>query len=207
MKMALLLISSVWQKSDFCYNFVMSIKDLINQKRLSFDAILDFYKTDVASIRTGRATPALVEDVIVDVYGQKMHVKELATITAPEPRSLLIQPWDKSAVSAIEGAIRKSDLGLNPVVDGQAIRLNIPSLTEERRKEFIKLLKQKTEESRVKIRRIREEIWHKVQTMEHAHEINEDDKFKAKGDLQKLVDEYNKKIEELEKRKEQELLT
>ena len=207
MKMALLLISSVWQKSDFCYNFVMSIKDLINQKRLSFDAILDFYKTDVASIRTGRATPALVEDVIVDVYGQKMHVKELATITAPEPRSLLIQPWDKSAVSAIEGAIRKSDLGLNPVVDGQAIRLNIPSLTEERRKEFIKLLKQKTEESRVKIRRIREEIWHKVQTMEHAHEINEDDKFKAKGDLQKLVDEYNKKIEELEKIKEQELLT
>jgi ribosome recycling factor len=184
----------------------MVTKDLINQKKPSFDAVLDFYKTDIASIRTGRATPALVEDIVVDTYGQKMRIKELATITAPEPRSLLIQPWDKGVVSGIEGAIRKSELGLNPVVDGQTIRLSIPSLTEERRKEFIKLLKQKTEESRVKIRRIREEIWHKVQTMERDHEINEDDKFKARDDLQKLVDDYNKKIEELEKRKEQELM-
>lgn len=184
----------------------MTTKDLFNQKKPSFDGVFDFYKTDIASIRTGRATPSLVEDVVVDVYGQKMHIKELATITAPEPRSLLIQPWDKGVVEAISGAIRKSEIGLNPVVDGQTIRLNIPSLTEERRKEFIKLLKQKTEESRVKIRRIREEIWNKVQTMEHEHEIGEDDKFKAKDDLQKIVDDYNKKIEELEKKKEQELL-
>ena len=184
----------------------MAIKDLFNSKKPSFDGVLEFYKSDIATIRTGRATPALVEDVAVDVYGQRMTIKELATITAPEPRSLLIQPWDKSVVAAIEGAIRKSELGLNPVVDGQTIRLNIPSLTEERRREFIKLLKQKTEEARVKIRRIREEIWHKAQTMEQAHEISEDDKFKAKDDLQKLVDDYNKKIEELEKKKEQELL-
>lgn len=195
-----------------CYllsvNFsVMTTKDLINSKKPSFDGILNFYKSDVASIRTGRATPALVEDIGAEAYGQKMTIKELATITAPEPRSLIIQPWDKSVVAAIESAIRKSDLGLNPVVDGQIIRLNIPPLTEERRKEFIKLLKQKTEEARVKIRRIREEIWHKVQTMEHAHEISEDDKFKAKDDLQKLVDDYNQKIEDLEKKKEQELLT
>lgn len=190
-------------------NFVINvaIKDLINQKKASFDGIFEFYKNDIASIRTGRATPALVENVVVEAYGQRMTVKELATITAPEPRSLLIQPWDKGVVSAIEGAIRKSELGLNPVVDGQAIRLNIPVLTEERRKEFIKLLKQKTEEARVKIRHIREEIWHRVQTMERAHEISEDEKFKAKDDLQKLVDEYNKKIEELEKKKERELLT
>lgn len=185
----------------------MTTKDLINQKKSNFDAVLDFYKTDIASIRTGRATPVLVEDIVVDAYGQKMQIKELATITVPEPRSLLIQPWDKGVISAIEGAIRKSDLGLNPVVDGQAIRLNIPSLTEERRKEFIKLLKQKTEESRVKLRRIREEIWDKIQAMERDHEIREDDKFKAKEDLQKIIDEYNKKIEELEKKKEQELLT
>ena len=137
---------------------------------------------------------------------KKMTIKELATINAPEPRSLVIQPWDKAVVAAIEGAIRKSELGLNPVVDGQIIRLNIPSLTEERRKEFIKLLKQKTEEARVKIRRIREEIWHKAQSMEHAHEISEDDKCQAKDDLQKLVDDFNKKIEDLEKKKEQELM-
>lgn len=188
---------------------VMPTKDLLNSKKHSFDAALEFYKTDIASIRTGRATPALVEDIVVDAYGQnqKMHVKELATITAPEPRSLLIQPWDKGVVQAIEGAIRKSEIGLSPVVDGQTIRLNIPSLTEERRKEFIKLLKQKTEDARVKIRRIREDIWHKVQTMEHAHEISEDEKFKAKDDLQKMVDDYNKKTEELEKKKEQELLS
>ena len=185
----------------------MDAKTLINQKKPSFDGVLDFYKNDIASIRTGRATPSLVEDVIVDAYGQRMHIKELATITAPEPRSLLIQPWDKGVLSAIEGAIRKSELGLNPVVDGQVIRLNIPALTEERRKEFIKLLKQKTEESRVKIRRVREEIWNKVQAMEREHAISEDDKFKTKDDLQKLVDDYNKKIEELETRKEQELLT
>ena len=183
----------------------MNVKELLNQKKSSFEGILEFYKSDIATIRTGRATPALVEDVAVEVYGQRMTVKELATITAPEPRSLLIQPWDKSVVAAIEGAIRKSELGLNPVVDSQSIRLNIPSLTEERRKEFIKLLKQKTEEARVKIRRIREEIWHKAQAMEQAHEISEDDKFKAKDDLQKLVDDYNKKIEELEKKKEIEL--
>lgn len=183
----------------------MNIKDLINQKKPSFGGILNFYKTDIAGIRTGRATPALVEDINVDAYGQKMTIKELATITAPEPRSLVIQPWDKSVVAAIESAVRKSELGLNPVVDSQSIRLNIPSLTEERRKEFIKLLKQKTEEARVKIRRIREEIWHKVQNMEHAHEISEDDKFQAKDDLQKLVDGYNQKIEDLEKKKEQEL--
>lgn len=184
----------------------LNIKDLINQKKGSFEGVLDFYKNDIASISTGRATPLLVEDVVVDAYGQRMHLKELATITAPEPRSLVIQPWDKAVLEAISGAIRKSDIGLNPVVDGPVIRLNIPSLTEERRKEFIKLLKQKTEESRVKIRRVREEVWHKLQAMEHEHEISEDDKFKAKEDLQKMVDEYNKKIEEFEKKKEQELM-
>ena len=120
----------------------LNIKDLINQKKGSFEGVLDFYKNDIASISTGRATPLLVEDVVVDAYGQRMHLKELATITAPEPRSLVIQPWDKAVLEAISGAIRKSDIGLNPVVDGPVIRLNIPSLTEERRKEFIKLLKQ-----------------------------------------------------------------
>lgn len=185
----------------------MIAKDLINQKKASFEGVSNFYKNDIASIRTGRATPSLVDDILVDAYGQKMRIQELATITAPEPRSLLIQPWDKGVVQLIESAIRKSDLGLNPVVDGQSIRLNIPPLTEDRRMEFIKLLKQKTEESRVKIRRIREEIWHKVQAMEHEHAISEDDKFKAKDDLQKIVDEYNKKIDEFEKKKEQELMS
>ncbi len=184
----------------------MNAKDTINQKKPEFDKILEFYKSDIASIRTGRANPALVEDIEVDYYNQKFRVKELASISAPEPRTIVIQPWDKGVIEAIGGAIRKSDLGLNPVVDGQIIRLNIPSLTEERRKEFIKLLKQKAEESRIKIRRIREDIWDRVQKMERAHEIREDEKFKAKDDLQKLINEYNRKIEDMEKKKEEELM-
>jgi ribosome recycling factor len=184
----------------------VNIKDFLNQKKPNFEGVVTFYKNDISTIRTGRATPALVEDVLVEYYGQKMRIKELATITAPEPRSLLIQPWDKGALEPISGAIRKSEVGLSPVVDGATIRLNIPSLTEERRKDFIKLLKQKTEETRVKIRKVREEIWDKIQEMEEEGDIREDDKFKGKEDLQKMVDEYNSKIEELEKKKEAELM-
>jgi ribosome recycling factor len=183
----------------------MTAKDLLNQKKPIFEGILGFYKTDIATIRTSRATPAIVEDIKVDYYGQNMRVKELASITVPEPRVLIIQPWDKGAVKAIEEAIRKSELGLSPVVDGQIIRLNIPPLTEERRREFVRLLKQKTEGARIKIRRAREEIWDKVQRMEKEGEIPEDDKFWAKDQLQKIVDEYNGKIEELEIKKEREL--
>jgi len=184
----------------------MTVKELLNQKKPAFEGVLSFYKTDIGTIRTSRATPAIVEDIKVDYYGQNMRVKELASITVPEPRILIIQPWDKGAIKAIEEAIRKSELGLSPVVDGQIIRLNIPPLTEERRREFVKLLKQKTEEARIKIRRVREEIWDKVQRMEKEGEIPEDDKFWAKDQLQKIVEEYNQKIEELERKKEQELM-
>lgn len=184
----------------------MTTKELLNQKITDFEKIFNFYKSDITSIRTGRATPALVEDIIVDIYGQKMRVKELASMSVPEPRTLVIQPWDKSAVEPISSAITKSGIGLNPVVDGQTIRLNIPPLTEERRKEFVKNLKQKTEEARVKVRRIREDIWDKIQRMEKSGEIREDDKFKTKEDLQKIVDGYNGKLEELENKKEAELL-
>lgn len=165
----------------------------------NFQAILDFYKQDIASIRTGRATPALVEDISVDAYGQKMTIKELASISVPEPRTVVIQPWDKGVLEAIGTGIQKSSLGLAPIADGDLIRLNIPSLTEERRKEFIKLLKSKTEDARIKIRRAREDM-HKG-----FGDMSKDEEFRAKEDLQKTVDEYNHKIGELEKKKEIEL--
>ena len=184
----------------------MTIKDIFTKHKADFDHVLDFYRTDIASIRTGRATPALVEDIIVDVYGQKMHIKELASLATPEPRTLAISPWDKAALEPISTAIRKSDIGLNPIVDGDMIRLNIPSLTEERRKDFIKMLKAKSEESKVKVRRLREEIWEKIQTMAQDGEIREDEKFRGREDLQKIVDDHNRKIEELEKKKEGELM-
>jgi len=141
----------------------MAVKEVINQKKPEFEKILEFYKADIASIRTGRANPSMVEDIEVDYYGQKFRIKELASINTPEPRTVVIQPWDKGSTEAISNAIRKSDLGLNPTVDSNVIRLNIPPLTEERRKEFIKLLKQKTEESHIKIRRVREEAWDRLQ--------------------------------------------
>ncbi|MEK7583263.1 MAG: ribosome recycling factor [Patescibacteria group bacterium] len=185
----------------------MTLKDIFTKHKSDFDHIIDFYKSDIASIRTGRATPALAEDIIVDAYGQKMHIKELASLATPEPRTLVIQPWDKGTLEPISAAIRKSDIGLNPVVDGEIIRLSIPSLTEERRKDFIKMLKAKSEESKVKIRRLREEMWEKIQTMAQDGEIREDEKFRGREDLQKIVDEHNRKIEELEKKKEGELMT
>lgn len=184
----------------------MTIKDAFAKHKGEFDHILDFYKSDIASIRTGRATPALVEDIQVESYGQMMHIKELASISTPEPRTVVIQPWDKGVLEPISNAIRKSDVGLSPIVDGDLIRLSIPSLTEERRKDFIKLLKQKSEESKVKIRRLREAIWEKIQTMAQDGEIREDEKFRGREDLQKIVDEHNQKIEELEKKKEGELM-
>jgi len=185
----------------------MTTKELLQKGRVDLEGVLDFYKQDISSIRTGRATPALVEDLQIDYFGVKYHLKELASLSTPEPRSLVIQPWDKGALDAISGAIQKSGIGLMPIAEGHSIRLNIPALTEDRRREFIKLLKGKTEESRIKIRRSRDEVRDKINKMEKNGEIREDDKFKSNEELQKLVDEYNQKIEDLEKKKENELLT
>src|SRR5437762_2599764 len=115
---------------------------------------IEHLKQEVASLRTGRASPALVEDIEADYYGTKTAIKALGSISTPEPRQILIQPWDKGAIQPIEKAIQASGLGLNPVVDGIVIRLNLPQLTEERRKDLIKILKQKTEEVRISIRKI-----------------------------------------------------
>ncbi len=180
--------------------------DIIKNKKSEFNVVIEYYQHDISTIRTGRATPALVEDIKVSMYSQQMSIKELASISVPEPRTLVIQPWDKGSIESISGAIQKSDIGINPNIDGEIIRLIIPQLTEERRKDFIKVLKQKTEEARIKIRRVREEIWDDIQKMEKNREIREDDKYAGKDELQKIVDEYNGKIEELEKKKESELL-
>lgn len=173
------------------------------QKKKDFDGALEHAKSEAASIRTGRANASMVEDLPVEYYGSRMTIKELGTITVPEPRSLSIQPWDKGALAPIEKAIRDSSLGLNPIVDGVAVRLNIPPLTEERRKEFIKLLHQKMEDTRVRMRGIREDVLKEVK----ANSTREDDLRDAKEGLQKVMDEYNKKLDELSAKKEQELMS
>jgi len=184
----------------------MAYKDLINRRKKDFDGVLEFAKNEAAGIRTGRASSSLVEDIQVDYLGSWLKIKELAAINIPEPRSILIQPWDKGAIPAIEKGIRDSSLGLNPIIDSGGIRLNLPMLTEERRQEFIKLLKQKMEEARIKIRQIREDILKKVQSEIREKKAAEDDVFRAKDELQKIIDDLNKKIDELFKKKEQELL-
>lgn len=182
----------------------MDYKDIIEKIKPELDKVVSFFEGESSKIRTGRATPSLVEDISVDLFGQKMPIKQLAAISTPEPRQLLVQPWDKSYVEPIEKAITQSNLGASPVVDKDSIRVTLPALTEEYRKNLLKLLSEKEEESRKTIRKWREEAWGEIQEKTRDGEIREDDKFKAKDDLQKLVDEYIGKVESLgdKKRKE-----
>jgi len=182
-------------------------KDLILRRQKDFDAALDFAKSEAGGIRTGRASPSLVEDIYVEYLGSKLRIKEIATINTPEPRTLVIQPWDKGALPAIEKAIKDTtSLGLNPVVDSTAVRLNIPPLTEERRKKFIKILHQRIEEVKIRVRQIREDILKKVTAEIKEKKARDDDDRRAKEELQKIIDDLNKKFDELVKRKENELM-
>lgn len=179
---------------------------IIEDAKKHFEETLSFLRKELAGLQTGRASIGMVEDLEVECYGSRMPLRELAAIHAPEPRQIIIQPWDKNIVKDIEKAINQSPIELSPVTDGESIRLNIPSLNEERRKEIVKVLKDKIEEGRISIRHYREEAWKNIQDMEKEGQISEDDKFKAKDQLQKVVDEYNKKIDEMGHHKEQEII-
>jgi len=158
-------------------------------------------------LRTGRATPALVENLEIDYYGTKTPLKAIAAISSPDSRSLIIQPWDKSVLPAIERAIETSKLGIKPVSERETIRILLPPLTEERRKELTKLLGKYLEDARIQVRREREEILKEIDRREKAKEISEDEKFRRKNEVQKIVDEANKKIEEIGTAKEKEIMT
>ncbi|MFA5777548.1 MAG: ribosome recycling factor [Parcubacteria group bacterium] len=182
-------------------------KSIVDSKKADLEGAIEHLNQEMGKIRTGRANPALVENMMVDYYGVKTPLKQIASINAPESRSLVIQPWDKGALVYIESALRESDLGFNPNNDGQAIRINIPSLTEERRKELVKVLNQRAEDAKISVRNIREESWKEIQEAEKEGKMSEDDKFLGKDYLQKIVDEYNKKIEEIRSKKETEIMT
>jgi ribosome recycling factor len=170
------------------------------------EKIFDELRRETSSLRTGRATPALVEDLDVEAYGTHQPLKALAAISVPDGRQLLIQPWDKSVLPAIEKAIQGSSLGLNPIADKDTIRLALPTLTEERKRELVKLLGEKLEEARIHIRRLRDEAMKAIESREKAKEISEDQKFREKQEVEKAVGEYNKKIEELGEKKESEIM-
>jgi len=182
-------------------------KELIEEKKSDFEKSIEHFKEELNQLRTGRASSALVDDLQVDYYGSKSPLKQVASVTIPEPRTIMISPWDKSQLVMIEKAIRESQLNLNPNNDGQVIRINIPALNEERRKELVKILNQKAEEARISVRKHREELWEEIQNLEKEGAIGEDDKFAGKDKLQAVVDEYNKKIEDIRQKKEEEILT
>lgn len=182
------------------------MEDIYTRVTKELAGILAWLQGEVATLRTGRATPALVENIEVDYYGVKTPLKHVASLSVPDARTITIQPWDKAALEPIQKALEASSVNLVPIADKDTIRLALPALTEERRRELLKLLGTKTEEARVRSRKVRDEAWRAAQERERSKQIREDEKFRAKDELQKRMDEFNKKLEEMKGRKEKEIL-
>ena len=180
-------------------------QEIINKIKPELDKALNFFERELAKIRTSRASPALIEDISVECFGQKFPLKQLGTISLPEPRQILIQPWDNSYLEPIMNAISKSGLGISPVVDKNFIRISLPPLSQEYRKDLLALLSQKIEETKRTIRHWRQIAWDEIQDGFQKGEIREDDKYKGKDKLQEMVDDYNEKIEELAEKKKKEI--
>jgi ribosome recycling factor len=182
------------------------IKDLLKDAEHRMQGAIKNLSEDLASIRTGRANPALVERLIVNYYDTPTQLMQLASISVPEPRSLMIKPFDATTVKEIEKAIQASDLGLNPNNDGKVIHLNLPPLTEDRRRDLVKLVHARLEESRVAIRNIRRDSHNDIRDFEKEKLISEDDMKKGEEDLQKLTDKFIEEVTELGKKKESEIM-
>ena len=184
----------------------MAIDDLIQDATRRMDKSVEAAQTEFSTLRTGRASPALLDRVQIDYYGQQTPLKQLATIGAPEPRLLTIQPFDPGSVATIERAIQESDLGLTPSNDGKLIRLPIPQLTEERRKELVKVARQMAEDGRVAVRNVRRDVMHHLKELVDKGEVGSDEEHRAEERVQKLTDDHTHKIDDLLKRKEEEIL-
>jgi len=179
----------------------MNIQDF----KSDFAKAIEFLKTDISGLRTGRASTAIVEDLPVEAYGTRQPLKSLATILVPDAKTVIVEPWDKSQMQNVEKAIRDSNLGINPVNNGKQIILSMPSLTSERRQELIKVLHQKLENTRITIRKSREEVREFVIEAEKNKEVTEDEKFKLFDELETMVKEYNDKVKETGDKKEEEI--
>ena len=184
----------------------MTIESAMRDAEHKMDQALTHMKDDLAGIRTGRAAPAVLNRVTVEYYGTPVPLNQLAGVTVPEPRLLQVQPFDKSAIGAIEKAIMTSDLGITPNNDGNVIRLAFPPLTEERRKELVKQVHHRAEEGRVAVRNVRRHAKDEMEKLEHDGAISEDDLVRAEKDLQKLTDRFVAEIDQIQGHKEQELM-
>jgi ribosome recycling factor len=182
------------------------IKDVMDDAEVRMGKAIDALRRDLATIRTGRASPSLVERLPVEYYGSSTPLNQLAGISVPEPRMLVIQPWDRGSMPAIEKAIRKSELGLNPTNDGQVVRIAIPALTEERRKQLVKLVHGHVEEGKVALRNIRRDAVTHVKELLAEKQIGEDDERRAEQQVDELTRRYVSDAERVGKAKEQEVL-
>jgi ribosome recycling factor len=182
------------------------IDDFLADAREHMDKSVDATRGKFGSVRTGRATPALLDRISVDYYGTQTPLRQLATISAPEARLLTVQPYDKTSIKAIERSILESDLGLTPNNDGSIIRLQVPELTEERRKQLVKVVRGLAEEGKVAIRNIRRDVMHDLRELRDAGEAGSDDEHRAEEALQRLTDEKVKELDALVKGKEEEIL-
>jgi ribosome recycling factor len=182
------------------------IDELLQDARGHMDKSVEATRSKFGSVRTGRATPHLLDRITVDYYGTQTPLKQLATVSAPEARLLTVQPYDKSSIKNIERALLESDIGLTPNNDGQIIRLQVPELTEERRKELVKVVRSLAEEGRVAIRNIRRDVMHDLRELRDAGEAGSDDEHRAEEALQRLTDEKVKELDAVLKAKEEEIL-
>ncbi len=182
------------------------INDVLHDAEDKMQKSIATFKHDLSGLRAGRATPALLERVQAEYYGVDTPIAQMASISVPEARMLVIQPWDKGTLKAIEKAILKSDLGLTPISDGSVIRLTIPAMTEERRRDLVKTVHKKAEEGRVAIRNVRRDANNLLKDLQKGHEISEDDQKRAQDEVQKLTDKYVKQVDEIMAAKEAEIM-
>jgi len=182
------------------------LEDVYADLRDRMNTAVDTLEAEYKRLRTGRASISLVDGIRVDYYGTPTPLSQLATLTIPDPRTIMIQPWDTSVVGDIEKAILKSELGLTPMNDGKAIRINIPPLTAERRRDLVKVVKKKAEESKVAVRNIRRDINEKIKDLKKDKKVSEDEQFRAQDETQKITDDYVKKVDAVYGAKEKEIL-
>jgi ribosome recycling factor len=182
------------------------VQEQINDAKSRMHKAVEALKAELATVRGGRASTGLVDHLKVDYYGTPTALNQIATITTPDAKLIVITPYDRGGMSAIEKAILRSDLGLNPSNDGTVIRLNIPPLTEDRRKELAKHVRKRVEDARVAVRNVRRDIHEHIRKIEHDHQISQDDLHRSETDLQKLTDEQINEIDRIGEEKEKELL-
>lgn len=183
------------------------MNNFLESRKEDFTKAVEHLRGELSALRTGRANPSLVENITVDAYGVKTPIRGLANITIPDPKTLLIEPWDKSVIKDMEKAIQMANIGINPVNEGTKIRLSMPQMTEENRKEMIKIMGQKLELARISLRNVRESVKDEITKAEKDKKISEDEKFRFQAELEEFVKKQNDEVKAIGEKKEHELMT